>query len=96
MLYSYLNGGKRKDYSSQKSYRPITLSSFVLKGLERIMLWYLRGKVITKALESQHAYTRGLSSESALSEVLDYVESSFYRRKKVIAVSLDCTGTFDL
>ena len=59
------------------------------------MLWYLREKVITKALESQHAYTKGLSTESALSEVLDYVESSFYRRKKVIAVSLDCTGDFD-
>ena len=66
-----------------------------LKGLERIMLGYLREKVITKALESQHAYTRGLSTESAMSEVLDYVESSFYRRKKVIAVSLGCTGAFD-
>ena len=85
----------KEDYSSSKSYRPITLSSFVLKGLERIMLWYLREKVITKALESLHAYTRGLSTESALSEVLDYVESSFYRRKKVVAVSLDCTGAFD-
>ena len=86
--------GKEYD-SSPKSYRPITLSSFVLKGLERIMLWYLREKAITKALESQHAYKRGLSAESALSEVLDYVESSFYRRKKVIAVSLDFTGAFD-
>ena len=85
----------KEDYSSPKSYRPITLSSFVLKGLERIMLWYLRERVITKALVSQHAYTRGLSTESALSEVLDYVESSFYRKEKVIAVSLDCTGAFD-
>ena len=85
----------KEDYSPPKSYRPITLSSFVLKGSERIMLWYLREKLITKALESQHAYTRGLLNESALSEVLDYVESSFYRRKKVIAVSLDCTGDFD-
>ena len=85
----------KEDYSSPKSYSPITLSSLVLKGLERIMLWYLREKVITKALVSQHAYTRGLSTESALSEVLDYVESSFYRREKVIAVSLDCTGAFD-
>ena len=74
----------KEDYSSPKSYRPIILSSFVLKGLERIML---REKVITKALELQHAYTRGLSTESALSEVLDYFKSSFYRRKKVIAVS---------
>ena len=63
----------KEDYSSPKSYRPITLSSFVLKGLERIMLWYLRVKVIKKALESQHPYTRGLSTESALSEVLDNV-----------------------
>ena len=85
----------KEDYSSPKSYRPITLSSFVLKGLERIMLWYLREKVITKALVSQHAYTRGFSTESALSEVLDYVESSFYRKEKVITVSLDCTGAFD-
>ena len=85
----------KEDYTSPKSYRPITLSSFVLKGLERIMLWYLREKVITKTLVSQHAYTRGLSTESALSEVLDHVESSFYRREKVIAVSLDCTGAFD-
>ena len=59
------------------------------------MLWHLREKVITKASESQHAYTRGLSTESALSEVLDYVDSSFYRRKKVIAVSLDSTGAYD-
>ena len=35
------------------------------------MLCYLREKVIMKALESQHAYTRGLSTESALSGVLD-------------------------
>ena len=46
------------------------------------MLWYLREKVITKALESQHAYTRGLLTESALSKVLDYVSSLFYGRKK--------------
>ena len=32
----------KEDYSSPKSYSPITLSSFMLKGLERIMLWYLR------------------------------------------------------
>ena len=59
------------------------------------MLWYLGEKVVIKALESQHAYTKGPSIESAMSEVLDYVESSFYREKKVIAVSLDCSGAFD-
>ena len=40
----------KEDYSSLKSYRPITLSSFVLKGLERIMLWYLREKGYHKSI----------------------------------------------
>ena len=50
------------------------------------MLWYLGGKAVTNGSESKQVYTRGLSSELALSEVLDYVE---IRRKNVIAVSLD-------
>ena len=85
----------KSDYASPKAYRPITLSSFVLKGLERLMLWYLRENIITTPLKSQHAYTMGLSTETALSEVLDYVEKAFYNKQKVLAISLDCTGAFD-
>ena len=55
----------------------------------------MREKVVTNKLVSQHAYTRGLSTETALSEAIDFIESSFYRKKKTIAVSLDCSGAFD-
>ena len=37
----------------------------------------------------------GLSTETALSEVLNYVEKAFYNKQKVLAVSLDCSGAFD-
>ncbi len=36
----------KSDYVELKAYRPITLSSFLLKGLERIVQWYLLERVI--------------------------------------------------
>ena len=85
----------KDDYTSPKAYRPITLSSFVLKGLERIVLWYLKENILEERLVAQHAYTKGLSTETALTEAVDYIEKSFYRGKLTVAASLDCTGAFD-
>ena len=31
----------KANYDNPKSYRPISLTSFLMKGLERIILWYL-------------------------------------------------------
>ncbi len=59
----------KSDYAEPKAYRPITLSSFLLKVLERIVQWYLLERVIPPTLPHQHAYTRGLSCEMALSTI---------------------------
>ena len=83
----------KSDYGQAKSYRPITLSNFILKGLERIIQWFLTDKL--KPLYAQHAYTAGRSCESALSEVVDCIESSITRGEHALAVSLDCSGAFD-
>ena len=53
-------------YTSPKSYRPITLSNFVLKVLERIIQWYLTDRVVSLPLYSQHAYTAGRSTETVI------------------------------
>ncbi len=37
----------------------------------------------------------GLGTETALSSLADLVESAFYRGKKSLVVSLDCSGAFD-
>ena len=48
----------KPDKSCAKSYRPITLSSFILKGLERIVQWFLQETVLSQPLFGQHAYTK--------------------------------------
>ena len=35
------------------------------------------------------------STETALSDAVDIIESGIYRKKQVLAVSLDCSGAFD-
>ena len=85
----------KKDYGTAKAYRPITLSNFLLKGLERVLQWYITDMVITKPLYSQHAYTVGRSCDTAVSEAVDFIERNILRKQHVLAVSLDCSGAFD-
>ncbi len=84
----------KEDYSQPKAYRPITLSNFLLKGLERIIHWFLTDHVL-HPLTSQYAYTRDRSTETALSDVVDYIERAVHNRQSALAVSLDCSGAFD-
>jgi hypothetical protein len=85
----------KSDYSEPKAYRPITLSSFLLKALERVIQWCILEKYITKPLANQHAYTKGLSTETAISQVYDIIEGAVLNKQKCLAVSLDCSGAFD-
>jgi len=82
-----------KSYDNAKAYRPITLSSFVLKTLERLFQWHLQEKI--PSLCFQHAYTRGRSTDSALEEAVTFIEDGIYSKQFVLAVSLDCSGAFD-
>lgn len=95
MKVVFLPKAGKTDYGSAKSYRPITLSNFLLKGLERLIQWYISDKIVTNPLFAQHAYTTGRSCDTALSEVVDFIEKNNYRKQHVLAVSLDCSGAFD-
>ncbi len=85
----------KSDYGFAKSYRPITLSSFSLKTLERIIQWYILEHHITERLPLQHAYTKICRCESAISTLVDSIEKSIYNGHKTLVVSLDCLGAFD-
>jgi len=84
----------KSEYSSPKAYRPITLSSFLLKTMERVVQWQVTDN-IPEPLFAQYAYTKGLSTDDALSDAVDFIESSFYQKGLTLAVSLDCSGAFD-
>ncbi|XP_063838175.1 uncharacterized protein LOC135087307 [Ostrinia nubilalis] len=69
--------GKR-DYSQPKSFRPISLTSFLMKAMERIIDQHIRAKYLVKRPLSinQHAYQKGKSTETALLDLVDKVQKS--------------------
>lgn len=46
-------------------------------------------------LATQHAFTRGGNTETTLSDFIDIVEALYLKGKHAVAVSFDCSGTFD-
>ena len=68
----------------------------MLKGMERIIQWRVQETTLCdRPMYHQHAYTCNLSTETALSEAVDYVEKAIFQGQQVLMVSLDCTGAFD-
>lgn len=82
-------------YDTPKAFRPISLTSFLGKGLERIIQWYINEHIIPEPLPNQHAYTRGMGTETALTEVVNFAEKMILRGQNCLLVSFDCTGAFD-
>ena len=52
-------------------------------------------RILTEPLYAQHAYTVGSSFNTAISELVDFIEKNTLRKQHVLSVSLDCTGAFD-
>ncbi|XP_074111456.1 uncharacterized protein LOC141535431 [Cotesia typhae] len=87
----------KASYDQAKSFRPISLSSFLLKTLEKLIDRYIRdGTLVHKSLhDSQHAYQAGKSVETALHSVVKYVEGAFHRKQAVLGEFIDIEKAFD-
>lgn len=87
----------KDDYSLAKAFRPISLTPFLFKALERVVLWELEEKTLSQRplSKNQHAFRKGSSTESALSDMVDDVESTILRGGYAIGVFLDIQGAFD-
>ena len=87
----------KKDLSDVKSYRPISLLSFLLKTLEKIVLWEIESTSLKKNPISsfQHGFRRNFSVNTAISDLVDRIESGILRNKMVLNVNLDISSAFD-
>ena len=88
----------KPDYSIPKAYRPITLTPFLFKLLERVNAW----DIMETALKSnplhkrQHAYRMRRSTESAISQVLNEIEKGLNTTKGfALATCIDISSAFD-
>ena len=71
------------DYSSAKSFRGISLTQTLLKGLERLIQWELEETVNKKnpVSPNQYAFKKGSSTELCLSTVTDKIQHAIFNDK---------------
>ncbi len=87
----------KADYGEVRSFRPISLSNFTHKAMERLVGWHLEETVLkdNPISDNQHAFRKGRSTDTALGEAVDWIESSILRDKFVLGIFLDIEGAFD-
>ena len=62
----------KSDYTSPKAYRPISLTNYLLKGLEKLCRWEMNDRLKEYALHiGQHGFTKGLSTETTISKTVN-------------------------
>lgn len=84
-------------YDVTSAYRPISLMSFVLKTMEKLVDNKLRktDKLDDKLHKSQHAYREGKGTSTALDEAATILGDCLGRGGKALSVYLDIKGAFD-
>jgi len=87
----------KPSYMKAKSFRPITLTSFFLKVLERLVYWHLSeciGGLNPKMHPNQFAFKQGYSTEAALHSVVQKLEKAVFNKQLALALFLDIEGAF--
>ena len=86
----------KETYDQPKSFRPISLSNYFLKGLERLVVWNMDLALISHPIHhKQHGFTTGKSTESAISNTVDYIEKHIMKKQHCVGVFLDIGSAFD-
>lgn len=85
------------DYTSSKSIRPISLTSTLLKGLERLVDRSIKEEMNCKEFlnQNQHAFQEGKSTDTALHALTSHIEMTLERKEYLIATFMDVAGAFD-
>lgn len=93
----YIPKAGRAQHVRPKDYRPISLTSFLLKCLEKLVDRYIRDAVLSVhgLHPSQHAYRAGRSTVSALHNLVGKIEKGINHGEYVCGAFLDIQGAFD-
>jgi hypothetical protein len=87
----------RNSYSGPRDCRPISLTSFLRKTMERLVGRYLRDEALALVPlhPNQHAYQAGKSVETALHQLVVQVEKAFDQQEIALSAFLDIEGAFN-
>ena len=87
----------KKSYKDPRSYRPISLMNFILKIMEKILLWDNEETILSKKPlhKSQFGFRKGRSTDSALTSFIGKIEYVLKERGYALAVFIDIQGAYD-
>lgn len=96
IIVAFIAKTSKESYSSASSFRPISLLSFLTKTLEKLLDKRLRRVDLRDKIDrQQHAYQEGKSTDSALHDLITYIEKSFRAKKVNLTMFIDLQGAFD-
>jgi hypothetical protein len=86
----------RDSYGGPNDFRPISLSSFLLKTMERLVDRFLRDEILAfmPLHPNQHAYQAGKSVEMALHQLMVWVQKALHQQDTALGVFIDIEGVF--
>ena len=87
----------KTSYDRAKSFRPISLMSFVLKTLEKIMDHKIKtGPLVRNPIDkTQYAYASGRSTDTALHNLVEEIERGLQNDGFAITIFIDIEAAFD-
>ena len=86
----------KTDYSTPKSFRPISLSNYLLKVLEKLLTWHADEMLIHSPIHSrQHGFQKGKCTETAISHTTNQIEKFIYNKQHCLGLFLDIQAAFD-
>lgn len=96
-MVTFIPKAGRENYGVAGAYRPISLMSFVLKTLEKLIDKKIRATdLVTNPLDKdQHAYKAGRSTDSALHSMITHAEKALEFSGYCLATFIDISGAFD-
>jgi hypothetical protein len=85
------------DYTEAKAYRPISLSSFLLKTMEKLVDTHIKGGAlrIHPLHRNQRAYQTGKSTDTALHNAVTRTEYATEHKNIALGTFLDIDEAFD-
>ena len=92
----YIPKPGKEDYSNPKSFCPISLMNYLLKGLERLSVWKADEALEDSPLhKKQHGFQKGKSTETAISNTVNKIEKHTLNIEHCIGIFLDIQAAFD-
>jgi hypothetical protein len=84
-------------YSGPRDFRPISLTSFLLKTMERLVDRYVGEETLAQVSlhPNQHACQAGKSVETAIHQLVIRIEKALDQQETALGVFLDIEGAFN-